>query len=286
MSKDIKITYTPKGPVSEDYSAPFHTTRMMWRELLSAKELIWRLFLRDFSAKYRQSALGVAWAVTTPLVTVAMFVGMNNSGILSIQDVGIPYPLYAIIGLTIWNIFTVGLTACTSSLINAGSMVVKINFPKISLVIAASGQGIVELLIRMTLVSLVLIYYGASPSLSGIITGLVCLIPVYLIMVGIGFVLSLATGVLRDIPNILNIALTAFMLLTPIMYPIPEGSLLARANVWNPFNYLVNVPRDFIIKGHTEMISGFAWATVLSVIVSYTGWKLFYLAQTKIAERI
>jgi len=258
----------------------------MWRELVSARELIWRLFVRDFMAKYRQSVFGVSWAIVMPLVTVGMFVSMNRSGILNIQDVGIPYALYAIIGLTIWNVFTVGLTASTSSLIGAGAMVVKINFPKVALVIAATGQSVVELLIRLILIALTFLYFGVVPNWNGLVVGLICLIPIYLLMTGLGFVLSLAAGVLRDIVNVLNIALMVVMLLTPILYPIRGSSLLARANVWNPFNYLVNVPRDFIVNGHTEFMREFLVITVLSFVVFYVGWKLFYLAQTKIAERI
>lgn len=129
-------------------------------------------------------------------------------------------------------------------------------------------------------------YYGVSPNFKGLIIGLFCIIPLYMFMTGIGFFMSLATGVLRDIPNMLNIALTAFMLLTPILYPITGNSLLAKANIFNPFNYLVNVPRDLIIRGDTNLISGFAWASLLSLLTFWVGWRLFYLAQTKIAERI
>jgi homopolymeric O-antigen transport system permease protein len=286
MNTTYKTIYSPRGPEIEGTGGPFLTTRLMWRELASARGLVWRLFIRDFSAKYRQSVLGVVWAVLMPLVTVSLFVGMRGSGLLTIQDVGIPYPLYALIGLTIWSVFTVGLTACTQSLILGGPMVVKINFPKIALILAASGQGVVELLIRMVLIAIVFTYFGIAPSWGGLMIGLACLIPIYLIMTGAGFILSLAAGVLRDIANVLNIALMAGMLLTPILYPISGNGLLARANTWNPFNYLVNVPRDFIVRGHTEFLTEFIWTTLLSVVVFCAGWRLFYLAQTKIAERI
>ena len=122
-----KITYKPKGPSIEGRSGPFLTTRLMWQELLSSRELIWRLFLRDFCAKYRQSVLGVLWVLIMPLVAVGMFVVMNKAGILNISDVGIPYPLYAIIGLTAWNLFAVGLTASSQAIVGAGSMVMRIS---------------------------------------------------------------------------------------------------------------------------------------------------------------
>ena len=286
MKSDIKITYTPEGPSVEGAGGLFLTTRLMWRELVGAWELIWWLFVRDFSARYRQSALGVVWAVVTPLATVGMFVGMNRSGILTIGDVGMPYPLYALIGLTVWNLFSAGLTASSNSLINAGPLVVKINFPKVALPLAATGQSLVELLIRIVLIALAFLWFGVAPSWGGLAAGLICLIPIYLITAGMGFVLSLAAGVLRDISNVLSMALMMAMLLTPVVYPITGTSLLARMNVWNPFNYLVNVPRDFIVNGHTEFLNEFVLSTVLSMAVFYAGWKLFYLAQTKIAERI
>ena len=221
-----------------------------------------------------------------PLVTIGMFIGMNRSGILNIPDVNIPYPLYAILGLTIWSVFTVGLSACTSALLIAGSMITKINFPKAALIFAASGQGIVEFIIRSTLIILAFLYFGVAPHWSSLFVSLLCLIPLYLMMVGMGFILSLVAGVLRDIINALNLILTAAMLLSPILYPIQGDSFLAQMNVWNPFNYFINVPRDLIVTGETSHYKEFFIATGLSIAVFYVGWKLFYYAQTKIAERI
>lgn len=258
----------------------------MLRELITGRGLIWRLFIRDFTAKYRQSALGIAWALIMPLVTIVIFVGMRQSGILNIKATDIPYPLYALIGLTIWSLFSVGLAAGANSLINAGSMIVKINFPKIALVFSATGQGIVELLIRTALVALVFVYYQTTPDWLGTLLALLCLIPLYLMTVGLGFFFSLLGGVLRDIGNMLNMLLMGGLLITPILYPINGSSLLADLNNWNPFNYLINTPRDLVLRGHTDHLVEFGASTVLSLIIFYIGWRFFYLAQTKIAERI
>jgi lipopolysaccharide transport system permease protein len=165
-------------------------------------------------------------------------------------------------------------------------MVVKINFPKAALIFAASGQGAVEFFIRSLLIGLAFLYFGITPHWVGLIIGLICLIPLYLLMVGMGFILSLVAGVLRDILSLLNIALMGIMLLSPILYPITGDSILARANTWNPFNYLVNLPRDLIVKGASDFLTGYIISAIVSIIFFYFGWKLFYLAQTKIAERI
>lgn len=286
LMNNVKVTYTPEGPIVQGFTGPFLTTRLMFRELLSSVWLIWMLFLRDTASKYRQSLLGILWVIVNPLITIGLFMGMSRSGILSIPDLGIPYPLYAIIGLTIWNLFTVGAISCANSLINAGSMIVKINFPKVALVVAASAHGLVEFMIRLIIIAFAFVYYGFSPDWTGLLTGLIFVIPMYLITVGIGFVLSLATGVVRDIPNIVNMLLTAVMLLSPVLYPIKGDTILGHANLFNPFNYLVNVPRDLIINGHSDMLTGFTWVSLFAGCVFFLGWRLFYLAQTKIAERI
>lgn len=242
--------------------------------------------MRDFSAKYKQSALGFAWVLIMPIVTVGMFVAMSHAGILNIGDVGVPYPLYAIIGLSIWTLFSGGIMACSSALVGAGSMVAKINFPKISLVIAATGQSLVDTLIRMVLIAFFFIFYQIFPDVEWVFMFIISMIPIFFLMLGIGFIMSLFTVIIRDILTMLHLAFTGLMLLTPVVYPISEGTFLAHANLWNPLNYLVNVPRDLIMKGNSELIQGYIVVSLFSIAIFYIGWRLFYLAQAKVVERI
>ncbi|MCK4325437.1 ABC transporter permease [bacterium] len=283
---NVEIRYTPSGPVYKGISGPFRHIILMFRELISARELIWRLFLRDFSARYRQSVLGVAWAVLMPLATVGVFVILNRSGVLEIGKVPIPYPAYALLGLTVWNLFSVGIAAASNSIINAGPMVVKINFPKISLVIASIGQAIVSLFIMIFLLIVIFLWYGIAPNVSGIFLSFLALLPLYLLTLGLGFILSLAAGVLRDIPNIMGIATYALMLLTPVLYPTPRATAFEHINLWNPLNYMVNGVRDLVLAGTMKAPFGYLYSAIFAVIVFLLGWRVFYFAQTKIAERV
>ena len=282
----VEIQYTPSGPVHKGISGPFRHIILMVRELINARELIWRLFLRDFSARYRQSVLGVAWAVIMPIVTVGIFVVLNRSGLLKIGEISVPYPAYALLGLTIWNLFSVGITASSNSIISAGAMVVKINFPKISLVIASTGQAIVELFIRIILLIIIFFYYGISPNIPGVFLAFLALVPLYLLTLGMGFILSLASGVLRDIPNIMGIAIYALMLFTPVLYPLPQATTFEYINIWNPLNYLVNGVRDLLLGGVINTPLRYFYSTIFGVTVFFLGWRVFYFVQTKIAERV
>lgn len=288
LLKPSKIIYTPNGPQVEEEAGLFHVSRLMWDELISARELIWRLVIRDFSARYRQSVFGIFWAVILPIVSVSIFIVINSAGVLNldVHDIGIPYPLYVLIGLSIWNLFAGGLTSSSQALVNSGSIIVKINFPKVALILAATGQSLIDFALSLILIGLSFIYFDVNLNWMGLSVGLVCILPLYLLMTGIGFVLSLAAGVLRDMSNILNISLMTVMLLTPIAYPIKGDSALNSFNKWNPLNYLINVPRDLIVTGDTKFVNEFVFSSIFSVVVFYAGWKLFYIAQPKIAERI
>lgn len=283
---DKTVIYTARGRIYSGNHGAFPVLCEMVKEPFHARGLIWRLFVREFSARYKQSILGVAWALLLPVATVGMFVVMNRSGVVAIADVGAPYPLYALIGLNIWSLFASGVSACSTALINAGSMLSKINFPKSSLVFAATGHGFVEFFVRGLLTLLVFVWYGVAPDWVGLGIAVILLVPLVLLMLGAGFVLSILAGLFRDVVSALGMVLFGLMLLTPILYPLPGDSPLATINGFNPLNYLVNVPRDMILHGQSHDLHGFLVASLLAVAAFLGGWRLFFLAQSRVVERI
>lgn len=260
-----------------------------WKEMLTSlarsRELIWRLFLRDFKARYRQSLLGVLWAIINPIITIGIFVFLNRSGILHIGETPVPYPLFALIGISVYGIFSTGLSTCSNSIIGAGSMVVKINFPKISLVIAAMGQAIVEFLVRLLFIILLLIIYGVVPSFISVFL-LVAILPIILLTLGIGFFLSLFAGVFRDVIHLVSFLTTLLLFLVPALYPAPQTGMLAVINRWNPLSHLIIGCRDILISGVLLNSSGFLWSTVFSMFIFLISWRIFFISEPKIAERV
>ncbi len=179
----------------------------MTRELWSARELIWRLVYRDISARYRQSVLGYIWAILPPLVTVAIFTFLTSNRVLPIGEMPLPYPVFALWSIGVWQLFSQSLAACTNSLTNAGSLVTKINFPKETLVISAVGQPLIDFLIRLLPTIIVFFWYEIIPSLAALWIPIL-LIPVILMAIGLGFFFAIANLAIRDIGNAVGMALT------------------------------------------------------------------------------
>lgn len=263
----------------------FRVWHEMFSELVDSHELVWRLFLRNFKAKYRQTVLGFLWALIMPLLIVGTFVFLNRTGIFIIGKTDMPYPAYALIGLTVWHIFAGGLRACCDSIVAGGSMVVKINFPKEALVLSSFGEALFESLIRLALTALVFIIYKITPTWTAILFPF-AVIPLLLFTLGLGFMFSLLNAVLRDVANIISISTTFLLFITPVLYPEPKAAFFKAFTIFNPLAALISGPRDLVIKGYLTQPDSFFFYSGLSLIIFFISWRLFHLAETRIAERV
>jgi lipopolysaccharide transport system permease protein len=279
----------PKMGRTYSWEKPGRWTPRFWRDvfrrLTDNHELIWRLFLRDFHARYRQTLLGLAWAIIVPLIAVGTFVLLNQSGILDIGEISVPYPLYALLGLTVWQIFAGGLVVSSNSLVVAGSMVVKVDFPRETLVVASLGQVVVEFIVRLTLLIGLCIFYGFVPAAAALWFP-AALIPLVLTTVGLGFVLALVNVVVRDVANMVVFVTSFLLFLTPVLYPVPEHGPLAVVSRYNPLAILVRVPCDLVVEGRVRDPETFTLAAVLSIVFFLFSWRLFVLTEMRMTERM
>ena len=196
--KEIITTYEPDNSLKKGYFTIFGE---IIDELKKNRWLTYQLFKRDFLSTYKQSFFGVLWAIVLPLFSIAIFILMSRSGILNIGDIGAPYSIYALLGMAFWQFFSTGLVACSNSLVNAGPMILKINFSKKSLVIAGAAKAIVPFIIQIIMVGVLFIGYGMAPNILSLLIP-IFLIPLILFTIGLGFFTSLLNGVMRDIGTV------------------------------------------------------------------------------------
>lgn len=276
-----EVVYTPDSHLGFGW----HVWRDMARELIQSRGLMWRLFLRDLSARYRQSVFGYVWAVMPAIVTVVTFTYLKGSGTLPIGETNMPYPAYVLLGMSVWQLFATGLTRTTQSLVQASAIITKINFARETLVLAAFGESIFNFLIRIVLIGVVFAWYRVVPVWTIILVPFV-LIPLALMTVGFGFILSIANGVFRDIGNSLTMLLTFAMFLTPVIYPPPTQWPKVLINYLNPVSPFIIATRDLTTKGTLSQPDGLFYASVSGLLVFLVAWRIFHLAMSRIAERV
>ena len=275
--RTVDVVYTPQG-VRRGGAGGW---TIMFQELVESRRLIWLLILRDLSIRYRQSILGYVWAVVPQTATVAVFAFLHASRVLPIGETKIPYIAYSLWGISIWQFFAGCLTNCANSLTASGSLVTKINFPREALVIAALGQPAFDFVVRLIPIIAVFIWCGVLPSWESMFMPLL-LVPVVLLALGLGFVLSIANLVIRDTANALGTALTIGMFLTPVLYPPPVRWPFYLINLCNPLSPLLAASQDLIAEGFLTRPNMFAAACVFSVILFLAGWRAFRITIVRV----
>ena len=276
------ITYEPDNSLKKGYLSIFSA---IFNEIKKNRWLTYQLFKRDFFTVYKQSFIGVLWAFIIPFVSVGTFIILNSSGVFTIGDINVPYPIYAILGMAFWQLFAAGLVASSNSLVKAGPMIVKINFSKKSLVIASAGQSIIPFLIQFILVIVLFFIYNIAPSTAILLVPLL-VIPIMLLTLGLGFILSLLNGVARDVGNGISFLITFLMFLTPVLYAKPKVGILTSITKLNPLYYLVSTPRELILMGTISEWRGFLISSIISVFIFIVCLVVFHLTETRVAERI
>jgi lipopolysaccharide transport system permease protein len=252
-------------------------------ELLDSRQLLWRLVWRDFSVRYRQSLLGYFWAILPPVAAAAIFTLVAASRTISVPQTSFPYVAYALWSLSFWQFFGGCLSGCTNSLINAGPLVTKLNFAKETLVIAAVGQPVFDFLIRLVLVVLVFTWYGIRPQWQMLLLPFI-LLPATLLALGLGLMLSVATLVIRDISNIVSMAVTFGIVMTPVLYPPPVRWPLNLINVVNPFSPVLIASQDLIAYGTLTTPVTFLCACLFSALIFFAGLWFFRLTLPRISQ--
>lgn len=278
------VVYTPAGPVRPAERRPFPALVYLLRETWDSRDMITRLVRRDVQSRYRQFYLGGVWLVLNPAITMSVFFVLNRTGVLNVGAIPVPYPLYVLVGITIWQLFASGVGQGTSSLVGAGSLLSKVNVSKAALVVAAIGTSLVDFAIRAGFVVVVYLMFRVAPSPEGLLA-IPALVPLLLLTLALSFIQSILGVVVRDIATLFPALLGLLVFLMPIYYEKPSSEAFTRINNWNPLYHLVCGPRDLLLRGHIQNPEGFWWSTAGVVVLLVLAARFFATAQYKLAER-
>ncbi len=264
-------------------------------ELVRYRHLLWSLTWRDLRVRYKQSLLGIAWAVLIPLSTtlVFTFVFGRAVGVLDSMDISMPYVLFAYIGLVPWTFFSASLNGCVNSLVANRNLVTKVYFPREVFPLSAIGSSFIDFCIAGAVLAGLLLYFHLfDPGWSYALPSTVLLLPVVIVVqvaltAGLGMLLAMANLFFRDVRQIFAVAINLWMFLTCVVYPLPtDGSKLSWIVAANPMTPIIEAYRDCIIHGRVPFTDRFAFATAVSIAVLGVGWWSFRRKSFRFAECI
>lgn len=208
--------------------------------------LLWNLTSRDFKLKYRRSVLGVAWSILNPLLM--MLVLTQVFGLLLKVKVE-NFPVYYIVGSTMWSFFSEATNLSMTSVTGAASLIKKVYIPKYIFPLEKCLFALQNFLFSMIAVVIVMLFQRFLPSP----TALLMLVPMlycFVFAVGIGLILSALTVFFRDVMHLYSVLLTVWMYITPIIYPvevIQDSPIIYGIVQCNPLYYYVSYFRDVLM---------------------------------------
>ncbi|MDP3980037.1 MAG: ABC transporter permease [Chlamydiota bacterium] len=259
--------------------------KRMFRELFYSRELIYRFFVRDFVARYKQSVFGYIWVFAPTIIAVVAMTYIKNAKIVPIAETEIAYPVFVLLGMTIFQFFSSGIVASANSIVGASNLVAKINFTRETLVFASFGQSLLEFMMRTCLVIFAFLWFHIIPAKSVIFIPFV-LIPFAMLTIGLGFFAALMNAVFRDVGLFIALVVGSLIVLTPVMYPAATEWPYILINFINPVSPFVIAVQDLTIKGYLSQPELFVFGCALSILYFFGGWRIFNIAMPRVIERI
>jgi len=213
----------PPIPMSEP-EEPYLTIRPSkgWvapglKELWKYRELLYFLTWRDVKVRYKQTVVGVAWAIIQPLMTMVVF-SLFFGQLAKIPSDGVPYPIFSLAALVPWTFFATGLASCSGSLVGSANLIKKIYFPRLIIPLAAVFSGVIDFSVAFVILILMMLAFGIVPTLN------IIWLPFFLLLafvtaLGVGLWLTALNVQFRDIQYIIPFLVQFWMFATPIAYP-------------------------------------------------------------------
>lgn len=239
-----------------------------WAELWRFRELFLVLTWRDLAVRYKQTFLGVAWALFQPLVTMVLFSLIFNRMAKIESGDGTPYPIFVYVGLLLWHYYSNTLSAVSMSMLGNTNLVQKIYFPRLILPASNAIIGLVDFAISAVVLAGMMVYYGYYPSLLGLLLLPVLLICSIACSLGLGLIFAAVNIKYRDVRYILPFFIQTLMYITPVIYPVSmldNHPAAKTALIWlNPMTGIIaNARAGLLGNGEIE------WALLgISALVS------------------
>jgi len=238
---------------------------LSFKDIWAYRELLFFLTWRDVKVRYKQTALGAAWAILQPLFMMVIFT-IFFGRLAGVASANIPYPLFALAGLVPWTFFANAITASGNSLVGSANLITKVYFPRLIVPAAAMLAGLVDFVLAFILLCLMMVYYRMP------VTAHVLFLPVLVLLtalfaLGVGTWMSALNVKYRDVRFALPFIIQLWLFVSSVILPsssVPEK--------WR-WLLLLN-PMSAIIEGYRSALFGlpFDWpalgiASVLTVAV-------------------
>jgi homopolymeric O-antigen transport system permease protein len=255
------------------------------RELFSYRELLLAWALREIKVRYKQSLLGVAWALLQPLSLMVIYT-IVFSFFIRVPSDGIPYPLFSYTALLPWTFFAACISFGVPSLINNMNLVTKVYFPREIFPLASIGANFIDFLVASLLYIGLLVYYRV-PLGFALVWLPVILCGQIVLSAGVVLFASAVNVFYRDVRFVIPLAVQLWLYASPVIYPVsvvPEQFRIVY--MFNPMAGFIEGYRTVLLQGQTPNLQYLAIALATAALFFVTGYIFFKRVEMNFADVI
>jgi lipopolysaccharide transport system permease protein len=253
-----------------------------WVEILEHRELLYFLVWRDVKVRYKQTVLGIAWAILQPLFGMIIFTVIFGR-VAKLPSDGLPYPLFVFAGLLPWTFFSTGVTQSGQSLVNQEHLITKVYFPRVLVPASSFGAPLVDLLLSFGLLAILMGVYGVAPTWRLLALPLLVLLTL-IAGLGVGICLAALTVAYRDFRFVVPFMIQVWMFLSPVIYPV---NMLPPNYRWalaiNPMAGIIEAYRSSLL-GTPWQPASLAASIAISVVLLALGLSVFRRTERRLAD--
>lgn len=257
-----------------------------WRDLWRYRELLYFLTWRDILVRYKQTAIGIAWALIRPFLTMVIFT-VVFSGIARLPSEGVPYPILVFAALLPWQFFANALSECSSSLISNSNLISKVYFPRLIVPISAVIVSFVDFMVAAIILLGLMAWYNFLPDWRILMLPIFILIA-FAVAIGVGLWLAALNVEYRDFRYIVPFIVQLGLYISPVGFSsnsVPEKWRLLYS--LNPMVSVIDGFRWAILGGTSKLyLPGFVLSTTLASLALISGIWYFRKVERSFADVI
>jgi len=249
-----------------------------FREIWAYRELLYFFTWRDLKIRYKQTVIGVLWAVLQPFLTMVVF-SVFFGQFVKVPSEGVPYPVFVYLGLLLWTLFSQSLTRASESVVSHSNLVKKVYFPRLIIPVAASLSALVDFFISFVILLIMMLFYKIVPGPSVVYFPFLVML-CFLCSIGIGFWLAAINVLYRDVRYAVPFLIQLGMYITPVIYPV---SVVPKEYAWiiylNPMTGIIEGFRASLLGYKAMPVAGIGISFLVTVIFLLSG--LFYFRKVE-----
>lgn len=254
------------------------------KELFKYRELFYTFVERDLKIRYKQTVLGVLWAILQPLTTMILF-SFFFGKIAKIPSDGIPYPVFSYAGLLLWTYFSNAVSTSSNSVISSAGLISKVYFPRLIVPLSSTMIGLFDYFIAFFILLGLMFAYQIPLNFTVILLPFILLIT-WMFASGIGLWFSATNVLYRDVRIVLSFIMQLWIYATPVIYPLSVAGNFRWIVVLNPMTALIETHRSIFLGQPAIPWAGLLYSTLATFAIFWSGMVYFKSIERRFADEI